>query len=160
MAPQLHTAQRLLIKCLLKHGFDTKLIASKALCNVRTVQRIRQERYRQEMTSRGTTRLGRRSCITAPMQKALRNLLTERLYMYRYKMVDFLYCKFRKRVSERSISQTLRSIGWTRKAIHRIAQQRNADLRDYYLHRISQYESHQLIFVDESSCDRRAGYWR
>ena len=66
------------------------------------------------------------------------------------------------RVSERSIGRTLRSMGWTGKTIHRIAQQRDAVLRDHYLHRISQYESHQLIFVDQSGCDRRAGHrrWR
>jgi len=64
---------------------------------------------------------------------------------------DFLYCRFRERISERSIGRTLRSIGWTRTTIHRIAQQRDADLRDHYLHRISQYKSYQL---------GRAGYRR
>jgi transposase len=28
------------------------------------------------------------------------------------------------------------------------------------MHRISQHKSHQLVFVDESGCDRRAGYRR
>jgi transposase len=51
-------------------------------------------------------------------------------------------------------------MGWTRKTIHRIAQQRNADPRDYYLHRISKYKSYQLLFVDESGCDGRAGQRR
>jgi transposase len=73
-------------------------------------------------------------------------------------MADFLYCRFRKRISERSIGRTLRSIGWTRTTIHRIAQRRDADLRDHYLHRISQYNSYQLVFVDESGCDGRAGH--
>jgi hypothetical protein len=75
-------------------------------------------------------------------------------------MADFLYHKFGQRISERSIGRTLWSIGWTRKTIYRIAQQRDTDLRDFYLHRISKYESYQLIFVDESGCDRRAGYRR
>jgi len=75
-------------------------------------------------------------------------------------MADFLFQKFGRRISERSIGRTLRSMGWTRKTIRRIAQQRDADLRDHYLHRISQYKSYQLIFVDESGCDKRAGYRR
>jgi hypothetical protein len=44
--------------------------------------------------------------------------------------------------------------------IHRIAKQRDADLRDHYLHRISQYKSYQLVFVDESGCNGRAGHSR
>ena len=107
-----------------------------------------------------TNRVGRCNCITSPMQKALCDILIERSYLYRCEMADFLYRRFRKRISERSIGRTLRSIGWTRTTIRRIAQQRDADLRDHYLHRISQDESHQLIFVDESGCDRRAGYRR
>ena len=158
MAPQLDAAHRLLVKTLLQKGFDTKLIASKALCSVRTVQRIRQERH--EMTTRRTASRGRRSCITAPMQEAIRNTLAERSNMYRSEMASFLYRKFKKPISERSISRTLRSMGWTRKTIRRIAQQRDADLRDHYLHKISQYDSYQLVFVDESGCDGRAGYRR
>ena len=44
MAPQLDTAQRILIRTLLTKGFETSLIASKASCTVRVVQRIRLER--------------------------------------------------------------------------------------------------------------------
>lgn len=40
MAPQLDIARRVMIKTMLRQGFETKLIASKALCTVRTVQRI------------------------------------------------------------------------------------------------------------------------
>jgi len=75
-------------------------------------------------------------------------------------MADFLYRRFRKRISERSIGRILRSISWTRTTIHRIAQQRNANLRDHYLHRISQYKPYQLVFVDKSGWDGRAGHRR
>jgi hypothetical protein len=99
------------------------------------------------------------SAIVAILQ-ALCDKLIEQPYLYRCEMADFLYRRFRTRVSERSIGRTLRSIGWTRKTVHRIAQQRDANLRDYYLYRISKYESYQLVFVDESGCDRRAGHRR
>jgi transposase len=160
MAPQLDDAQRILIKTLLTQGFDTLLIASNVPCTMRTVQRIRIERQQSNMPVQRTTRVGRRSYMTTSMQEALCNMLTKQPYMYQCEMADFLYRNFRRTISERSISRTLRSIGWTRKTIRRIAQQRDADLRDHYLHRIAQYKSYQLIFVDESGCDRRTGYRR
>jgi hypothetical protein len=137
LAPQLDAAQHILINTLLKEGLETKLIASEASCSVRAVQRIRLKRQQFEMPTTRTNRIGCCSYITSPMQKALRDILIERPYLYRCEMADFLYRRFRKMISERSISQTLRSIGWTRTTIHRIAQQQDADLRDHYLHRIS-----------------------
>jgi hypothetical protein len=92
------------------------------------------------------------------VKKTFFDTLTEQPYLYQCEMADFLYRRFRKRISERSIGRILRTMGWTRTTIHRIAQQRDADLRDHYLHRISQYKSYQLVFVNESGCDRRAGY--
>jgi hypothetical protein len=44
MAPQLDAAQHILIKTLLKEGFENKIIASNASCGVRAVQRIRLKR--------------------------------------------------------------------------------------------------------------------
>jgi hypothetical protein len=158
MAPQLDAAQHVLIKSLLKEKFETKLIALEASCSVRAVQRIRLQQF--EMPTPRTNRVGRRSCVTPHMRKSLCDRLIKRPYLYRCEMADFLYRRFRKRISERSIGRHLRSIDWTRKTIHRIVQQRDADLRDHYLHRISKYESPQLIFVDESGCDGRAGYRR
>ena len=43
------------------------------------------------------------------------------------------------------------------KKIRRIAKGRNADLRDLYLHNISEFSPEHFVFVDESGCDRRAG---
>ena len=97
-----------------------------------------------------TTRANRvrnRGYITSPIQQALYNKLIEQPYLHRYKMADFLYCRFCTRVAERSIGRTIRSIGWTRKTVHGIAQQRDADLRDYYLYRMSKYESYQLSLL-------------
>lgn len=159
MAPQLDLARRVLVESMVERGFNTNTIALHASCNRRTVQRIRSERHRS-MPTRRTARAGRRSCISPAMQKALCDKLSELPDLYRSEMADFLYSAFGKRVSERSIGRTLRSIGWTRTTVRRIAQQRDADLRDYYLHRIAQYKSYQLVFVDESGCDRRAGYRR
>jgi transposase len=160
IAPPLNAAQHILIETLLQEGFETKLIATKASCSIRAVQRIHRKRQQPEMSTPRTNHVGRRSCITSPMKKALFDTLTEQPYLYRCEMAVFLYRRFRRKISERSIGRILRSTGWTRTTIHRIAQQRDADLRDHYLHKISQYKSYQLVFVDESGCDGRAGYRR
>ena len=157
MAPYLDDASRLLIKALLKKGFTSRVIASAIPSKVWAIQRIQQS---FEMPTLKKKSVGRHSHITLPMRQALYDKLIEQPYLYRCKMADFLYRKFGERISERSIGRALRSIGWTRKTIHRIAQQRNTDLQDYYIHRISKYKSYQLVFVDESRCDGRGGYRR
>jgi hypothetical protein len=81
------------------------------------------QRNQSEMPTPRTNRAGRYSCITFSMQEALLNELINKPYLYRCEMADFFYRKFRQRVSERSIGRLLRSKGWTRKTIHRIAQQ-------------------------------------
>jgi transposase len=151
MAPPLDDAQHILIETLLKQGFENKLIASKAKCSERAVQRIRRKRQQPEMPTPRTKR-GRRSCITSPMKKALFDTLTEQSDLYRCEMADFFYRRFGRNLSEQSIGRILRSTSWTRTTIHRIAQQRDADLRDYYLHRISQYKSYQLLCHTHSPC--------
>jgi hypothetical protein len=55
MAPQLDAAQHILIKTLLKEGFETKLIASEASCSVRAVQRIHRKRRQFEMSTQEQT---------------------------------------------------------------------------------------------------------
>jgi hypothetical protein len=106
MAPQLDAAQHILIETLLNKGFEAELIASEASCSVRAVQRIRRKRQLFEMPIPRTNRVGRRSCIASPMQKAF-DKLTEQPYLYQCKMADFFYRRFCKRISERSISRTL-----------------------------------------------------
>jgi hypothetical protein len=80
IAPQLNTTQHILIKSLLKQGFENKLIASEASCSVRAVQRIRLKQF--EMPTPRTNRVGRRSCITSLIQKALCDILIEKPYLY------------------------------------------------------------------------------
>jgi len=82
MALQLNAAQHILIKTLLKEGFDTKLIASEALCSVRAVQRIRLKRQQSEMPTLRTNCVGCRSCITLLIEKALRDILIKQPYLY------------------------------------------------------------------------------
>jgi hypothetical protein len=50
------------------------------------------------------------------------------------------------------------SEGWSKKAAKQKVKERNADLRDAYVHYISDSSSYHLIFVDES--DKLIGFRR
>jgi transposase len=71
-----------------------------------------------------------------------------------------LYDEFNVLVSYSSIGRALASIKWTKKVIRRIANERNAELRDFYMHKVSAFRSYQLVYVDESGCDKRIGFRR
>jgi hypothetical protein len=77
--------------------------------------------------------------------------------MYQDEMAVFLWDEFGILVTTHSISRALRAVEWSKKAAHRIAQERSAELRDFYLHNPSEFRSYQLVYIDESGCDKRAG---
>lgn len=56
-----------------------------------------------------------------------------------------------------TISRTLKRRGLTRKKLGITASERDEEARNEYRTRIRQYSPDQLVFVDESSCDRRTG---
>ena len=73
-------------------------------------------------------------------------------------MAVFLWDEFGKHVTIQSISRALASVGWSKKAARQVAKEQNADLRDYYLHSLSPYSSYQLVYVDESVCNKRTEF--
>lgn len=75
-------------------------------------------------------------------------------------MADFLWDDFGVQVSQSSIQRALAKAGWSRKVSRQVAKERNADIRDYYLHNLSSFRSYHLVYVDESGCDRRVGFRR
>lgn len=80
--------------------------------------------------------------------------------MYQDEMVVFLWDEFEVLVTTYSISRALASIRWPNKTARRIAKERNANLRDLYLYKLSAFRSYQLVFIDESGCDKRVGFRR
>jgi hypothetical protein len=94
------------------------------------------------------------------MLEALCERLLEKPDLYQDEMVVFLWDEFRILVTTYSISRALASVGWSKKAARQIAKEQNAELRDYYLHTISSFQSYHLVYVDESGCDKRAGFRR
>src|SRR6266536_4795520 len=52
------------------------------------------------------------------------------------------------------------SRSYVKKATRHVARERNADLRDFYLHSLSDFRSYHLVYVDESGCDQHIGFRR
>jgi len=73
------------------------------------------------------------------MLKALREHLLEKPELYLDEMVVFLWDEFEVLVTTATISRALASIGWSKKTAHRVPKGRNADLRDFYLHNLSEF---------------------
>jgi hypothetical protein len=94
------------------------------------------------------------------MLDVLRQHLLEKPDRYLDEMAVFLWDEFGTLIPTSTISRTLKSASWSKKACRRVASGSNADLRDYYLHNLSSFCSYHLVYVDESGCDKRVGFRR
>ena len=72
----------------------------------------------------------------------------------------FLCDEFRTMITASRIRRALAAKGWSKKAARQHAKERNADLRELYLHNLSDFRSSHLVYVDESGCDKRTGFRR
>ena len=75
-------------------------------------------------------------------------------------MVTFLRGEFEVEVTRFSIRRALKDVDWSTKATQNIAQERNLDLRDEYMHDVLSFRPNQLIFLDETRVDRSIGIHR
>ncbi|BDD54855.1 hypothetical protein MAP00_009263 [Monascus purpureus] len=90
------------------------------------------------------------SLITSPEKQTL----------YVEEMAIYLWDEFGVLPSPSSVKRALASAGWTRKKAQQKAREQNPELRDFYQHKLSEFRSYHLVFVDESGCDKRVGYRR
>ena len=89
--------------------------------------------------------------------KHLESLLERTSDLYLHELQKDLAINRGVHVSLGTISTTLRKRGLTRKKLTIPAKEQDEQLRGEYLTRIQQYQPDQLVFVDESSLDRRTG---
>jgi transposase len=162
MAPRLAASQHALIHNMIVSSkpFSSSRIAKDATCSIRRVKRIR-----SNMKAFGSVHApwnggGCPRSITPQMLEALREHLLEKPDQYLDEMAVFLWDEFDALVATSTISRTLKSINWSKKACRRVANTRNANLRDYYLYNLSSFRSYHLVYVDESGCDKRVGFRR
>lgn len=161
MAPNLSASQHTQIRHVIENGaFTYPQIGQAANCSVDAVKAIS-----RNLRDFGSTRApqnwgGRPTSITPTMREALLEHLLRKRDLYLEEMVVYMWDEFETRVTKSSVSRTLRSAHWSKKKARAIAKGRNADLRDFYLHSISSLRSYQLVYVDESGCDKRIGFRR
>lgn len=161
MAPRLAKSQVALITSMLSSGlFTNSEVATAANCSTRGVGRIRSNIRFYGASQAPPNSGGRKRSITPAMLDALCEHLLEKPGLYESETILFLMDEFDVLVTDSSIERALRSRGWTKKQIRRIANERNADLRDHYLYQISSLSSEHFVFVDESGCDKCIGFRR
>lgn len=135
-------------------------MAEEAECSELTVKNIRRNLRQFGSVHAPPTRVGRRRTVTPSMLQALCEHLLEKSGLYLDEMVLFLWDEFDTLVTTSSIRRALIAKGWSKKASRQKAREQNADLRDYYLHNLSDFQSYHLVYVDESGCDKRIGFRR
>ena len=138
----------------------TSQMAEAAECSKRSIINISNNLRRFGNVKAPPTRVGRRRSITLPMLAALCDRLLEKPGLYIDEMVIFIWDEFQVLITDSSIKRALASAGWSKKVARQRAKEQNADLRDYYLRNLSDFQSYQLVYVDESGCDKRIGFRR
>lgn len=104
-------------------------------------------------------RAGRPSSITPLMITDLCNHLATKPTLYVEDMAIYLQNEFDISLpSLSSVKRALAQAGWTNKKVQYKAKERNPQLRAFYQHNLSKYLSYQLVFVDESGCDKQVGH--
>lgn len=136
------------------NSLTTSEMAHAADCSKQSIVRIRSNLKVFGNVRAPRNGVGRPRSITPSMLEALCEYLMEKPTLYQDEMALFLWDEFGKHVTIQSISRALASVGWSKNAARQIAKERNADLRDFYVHNISSFKSYQLVFVDESGCDK------
>ena len=140
MAPNLSLSQHDQIRdMILSNSLTDVQIASVADCSMRSIRTIRSNLRCFGTSKAPANGVGRPRSITPPMLRTLCDRLIEKPHMYQDEMVVFLWDEFDILVTTDSISRALREAGWSKKTARRVAQERSAELRDLYLHALSEF---------------------
>jgi transposase len=135
MAPNLTPSQHAIIHDMIVSGtLSAPQMAEASRCSERSIKHIRSNLRYFGTTKAPHNGVGRRRSITPLMLQALQQHLLEKPGLYLNEIVVFLWDEFEVVVTAMSISRALRSIGWSKKVASNVAEQCNADLRDFYLY--------------------------
>ena len=91
------------------------------------------------------------------MQQRTKEFLTHKPDSDLQEICDFLYWEHDLEISRSTVSRHLKAIRWSNKKMRLIAAQRNEDLRESWIEDLQQYRPDQLVYLDESGCDKRDG---
>ena len=161
MAPRLPPSKLYLIRDMIEsQSLTTSQMAEEAECSKLTITNIRRNLRLFGSVHAPPTRIGRKRTVTPPMIEALCDHLFEKPGLYLDEMAIFLWDEFQTLVTTSSIRRALVAKGWSKKTARKQARERNANLREFYLHNLSDFQSYHLVYVDESGCDKRVGFRR
>lgn len=161
MAPRLPLSKLYLIRDMIEsQSLTTSQMAEEAECSKLTIINTRRNLRLFGSVHAPPTRVGRKRTVTPSMIKALCDHLFEKPGLYLDEMAVFLWDEFQTLVTTSSIRRALVAEGWSKKTARQQARERNADLREFYLHNLSDFQSYHLVYVDESGCDKRVGFRR
>lgn len=157
MAPQLAESQHVLIRdMIISKSHKSAEIAEVARCSKRAVERVRVNLDLFGSTKAPPNRAERRRKISSEDLSGLCTSLLTDPGQSLDEMARFLEEKTCS-VHPATISRNLTKNGWSRKTTRRNPKARNADLRDYYSYQVCGMDPKQVVFIDESGCDKRAG---
>lgn len=161
MAPRLPPSKLYLIRDMIEsQSLTTSQMAEEAECSKLTITNIRRNLRLFGSVHAPPTRIGRKRTVTPPMIEALCDHLFKKPGLYLDEMAIFLWDEFQTLVTTSSIRRALVAKGWSKKTARQQARERNANLREFYLHNLSDFQSYHLVYVDESGCDKRVGFRR
>lgn len=132
MAPNLAESQRAQIRDMIPDNCSPREIANDVGCSERSFFTIKSNLRCVGSTKASPNGVGRPRSITPPILDALCEYLLEKPGLYRDEIVHIVLDEFDTHVTASSIGRALKSSGWTKKTIRRIAKGRNLDLRDMY----------------------------
>jgi transposase len=143
MAPNLAASQHDLIRdMIIDNTLTTPQMADVAGCSERSIRHIRSNLRYFGTTKAPFNGVGRPRSITPIMLQVLCEYLLEKPDLYQEEMAVFLWDEFEAQVTVHSIGRALVSVGWSKKAARQVARRRNADLRDFYLYKLSAFRSY------------------
>ena len=143
-----------------KKRLTTSQMAKLAKCSERSITNVRKKMRLFGSFNSPTILSGPTPCITPVMLDVLCDRLAETPGLYIDEMAKFLWDEFNVLPSSSSIQRALSQVGWTKKTVRQKAKEQNPQLRDFYQHKLFEFRSYHLVFVDESGCDKRVGHRR
>ncbi|PPR02227.1 hypothetical protein CVT24_011455 [Panaeolus cyanescens] len=133
----------------------TRQVAEMLQVSDRTVRRVKALAQRTGRVNAPALAQGRPRKLSSADAAYLISLVERTPDLYLYELQALLQDALGVYVTENTISATLRRQGFTRKKVSMPALERNEDLRAEYQTNIGEnYAAEQLVFVDESACNR------
>lgn len=131
-------------------------IASNLLIDVATAHRVVKQFTTSGSISKKSYSSTNRPCkLTKPVQLTILHLVLEKPSMYLWEIQQELQWLYALDISPSTICMFLKKSNFSRKKMQLIASQRDKEIRSMYQSEVSLYESHFIIFIDETGCDRR-----